>query len=308
MAPAAVDGHGADSAALARLRAVSAALSGKRAASADARIAAGEVAVLAMPNAHRDSGLDARPALAFKGSARVVLFGAGGDILADVTGESGQPLVPQGTERIAVWAAPADPAVALSGLAGWHDGQSLAYVGWSTCLCGGGSVQAENAVLRRGPESFKAGWIGARAFIEGSRLVTTRFTMAASTVVLLIDETASGDPAADFSLSLEGAAVARDAKGAEIAPVLLSQGARRILVYAIVPDKSGRVTVRVLRDGTVTLAGVMASEADAALVAARLAEEAPDAMLDAALANPGGDVAVQFVEARREGPTRGGNG
>jgi hypothetical protein len=132
--------------------------------------------------------------------------------------------------------------------------------------------------------------------------------MAASTVVLLIDETASGDPAADFSLSLEGAAVARDAKGAEIAPVLMSQGARRILVYAVVPDKSGRVTVRVLRDGTVTLAGVMASEADAALVAARLAEEAPDAMLDAALANPGGDVAVQFVEARREGPTRGGNG
>ena len=54
-------------------------------------------------------------------------------------------------------------------------------------------------------------------------------------------------------------------KGAEIAPVLLSHGARRVLVYAIVPDKSGVVTVRVLRDGTVTLAGVMASEADAAL-------------------------------------------
>jgi hypothetical protein len=308
MAPAAVDGHGADSAGLARLRALSTALSGKRATSADARIAAGEVAVLAMPNAYRDSGFDARPALGFKGSARVVMFGAGGDILADVTTESGQPIIPKGTERIAVWAAPAVPQVALSGLAGWHDGQSLAYVGWSTCLCSGGSVQAENAVLRRGPESFKAGWIGARAFVEGSRLVTTRFAMTASTVVLLIDETASGDPAADFSLSLERASVARDAKGAEIAPVLLSHGARRVLVYAIVPDKSGVVTVRVLRDGTVTLAGVMASEADAALVAARMAVEAPDAMLDAALANPGGDVAVQFVGARRDRPRRGRNG
>ena len=68
------------------------------------------------------------------------------------------------------------------------------------------------------------------------------------------------------------------------------------------------MTVRVLRDGTVTLAGVMASEADAALVAARLTAEAPDALLDAALANPGEDVAIAFVEARRDRPVRGGNG
>jgi hypothetical protein len=236
------------------------------------------------------------------------MLGAGGDVLADITGESGKPLIPQGTERVAVWAAPADPSGALSGLAGWHDGQSLAYVGWSTCLCSGGSVQAENAVLKRGPESFKAGWIGARAFVEGSRLVTTRFAMGATAVVLLIDEAASGDPTADFSMSLDGASVARDKAGTEIAPVLLSQGARRILVYAIEPGKSGTVTVRVLRDGTVTLAGVMASAAEAALVAARLTSEAPDALLDAALANPGENVAVAFVEARRQRPTRGGNG
>ncbi len=306
--PAAVDGYGADRAALARLRTLSNAIAGKRSASADASISAGEVAVLAMPNAQRDAGLGARPALTFKGHARVVMFGAGGDVLADITGESGKPPIPQGTERVAVWAAPADPSGALSGLAGWHDGQSLAYVGWSTCLCSGGSVQAENAVLKRGRESFKAGWIGARSFVEGSRLVTTRFAMRATTVVLLIDETASGDPAADFSLSLDGASVARDKSGAEIAPVLLSQGARRVLVYAVEPEKSDAVTVRVLRDGTVTLAGVMASEADAALVAARLTSEAPDALLDAALANPGEDVAVTFVEARRERPTRGGNG
>ncbi len=306
--PAAVDGHGADRAALARLRTLSAAIGGKRSANADASISAGEVAVLAMPNAQRDAGLGARPALAFKGHARIAMFGAGGDILADITGESGKPLIPQGTERIAVWAAPADPLDALSGLAGWYDGQSLAYVGWSTCLCSGGSVQAENAVLRRGPESFKAGWIGARAFVENSRLVTTRFDMRASTVVLLVDETASGDPTADFSLSLDGASVARDKAGTQIAPVLLSQGARRILVYAVEPDRSGAVTVRVLRDGTVTLAGVMASEAEAALVAARLTTEAPDALLDAALANPGEDVAVAFVEAQRERPTRGGKG
>jgi hypothetical protein len=306
--PAAVDGHGADRAALARLRTLSNAIAGMRSASADASLSAGEVAVLAMPNAQRDAGAGIRPALTFKGHARVVMLGAGGDVLADITGESGKPLIPQGTERVAVWAAPADPSGALSGLAGWHDGQSLAYVGWSTCLCSGGSVQAENAVLKRGPESFKAGWIGARAFVEGSRLVTTRFAMGATAVVLLIDEAASGDPTADFSMSLDGASVARDKAGTEIAPVLLSQGARRILVYAIEPGKSGTVTVRVLRDGTVTLAGVMASAAEAALVAARLTSEAPDALLDAALANPGENVAVAFVEARRQRPTRGGNG
>ena len=255
------------------------------------------------------AGLDARPAFAFKGRARVVMFGAGGDILADVPAAAAQPPIPQGTERIAVWAAPADPAGALSGLAGWHDGQSLAYVGWSTCLCSGGSVQAENAVLKRGPESFKAGWIGARAFVEGSRLVTTRFAMRGDDrSCFSIDETASGDPAADFSLSLDGASVARDAKGADIAPVLLSQGARRVLVYAVVPDKSGVVTVRVLRDGTLTLAGVMACRgrrgarrgAAFGRSAGRPARRDP--------CNPGEDVAVTFVEARREKPVRGGNG
>ena len=90
--PAAVDGTGADRVALARLRTLSNAIAGKRSASADANVSAGEVAVLAMPNAQRDAGLGARPALTFKGHARVVMFGAGGDVLSDITGDSGKPL------------------------------------------------------------------------------------------------------------------------------------------------------------------------------------------------------------------------
>jgi hypothetical protein len=298
MAPAAVDGRGADTAGLDRLKSLTASICGTRVRREDQQISAGEVAVLALPNARRDSDFGPRPALAFKGNARIVMLGAGGGILSDLTAASGKPVIPQGTERIAVWAGPADPAVALSGLAGWHDGLSLAYVGWSTCLCSGGSVYSENAKLRRGPESFKAGWIGAKEFTLDSRLVTTRFTLAASTVIVILDENASGDATADFSLALEGASVGHDAAGDEIAPVLLSSGARRILVYSIVPDKTGSgVSVKILRDGSVTLAGVMATTADPAVVAARLTEHSPDALLDAALSNPGASVSVQFVKA-----------
>jgi hypothetical protein len=300
MAPAAIDGRGADAAGHARLKALTRAVAGTRAAAAgaDASIAAGEVAVLAMPNARRDSGFGARPALEFNGQARVVMLGAGGRILADLAAARGSTPIPQGTERIAVWAAPADAALAISGLLGWYASQSLVYVGWSTCLCRGGSVYAESARLRRGPESFKAGWIGAKEFVEGSRLVTTRFTQAVTTVVVVVDERAPGDAAAGFSLSMDGARVARDTKGAELAPVVLASGTRRVLVYSVVPDARERpVSVKILRDGSVTVVGVLAGTGDATTVAARLTGQDADAMLDAAVANPGEPVSVRFVPA-----------
>ena len=300
MAPAAVDGRGADSGGRMRLKSLTASMTSVRTTDPGASISAGEVAVLAMPNARRDSGFGARPTLAFQGRARVVMLGAGGDILSDLTATRGRAPIPQGTERIAVWAAPADPALAISGLSGWQDSQSLAYMGWSTCLCRGGSVYSESARLRRGPESFKAGWIGAREFVENSRLVTTRFTQAISTVVVIVNENAPGDAAADFSLSLEGASVARDVADEDLAPVVLSSGARRILVYSVETDAQAQaVSVKIIRDGSITIVGVMASATEASIVAARLTEQSTDSLLDAALSNPGEAVAVRFVKARR---------
>jgi hypothetical protein len=224
------------------------------------------------------------------------MLGAGGTILADAIAESGAEIIPQGTERIAVWAGPADPTVVISGLAGWHAGQSLAYVGWSTCLCSGGSVYSEAAKLRRGPETFTTGWIAAKEFLGASRLVSTRFTSPAQTLVVMLGE--NYGETADFSLSLRGAAIARDASGAELAPVLLSQGARRILVYALLPGRAD-FTVEILRDGAVTVAGVMASTASPSITAARLSEATAEALLDDSLANPGDGVTVRFVEGVR---------
>jgi len=173
-------------------------------------------------------------------------------------------------------------------------------MGWSTCLCRGGSVYSESARLRRGPESFKAGWIGAREFVENSRLVTTRFTQAISTVLVIVNENAPGDAAADFSLSLEGASVARDVAGEDLAPVVLSSGARRILVYSVETDAQAQAaSVKIIRDGSITIVGVMASATEASIVAARLTEQSTDTLLDAALSNPGEAVAVRFVKARR---------
>ena len=296
MAPAAAGGRGADIAALGRLKALSTGLARARAAAGDRTIAPGEVAILAMPNARRDSGFDARPSLEFKGSARVAMLGAGGGILADVTAESGVAMIPQGTERIAVWAEPADLATAISGLAGWHAGQSLAYVGWSTCLCGGGSVYSEAGKLRRGPESFTTGWIAAKEFVADSRLVTTRFTKPAQALVVMLDEFSGA--IADFSLSLRGAAIALDGLGEEIAPVLLAQGTRRILVYALAPGQAD-FTVEILREGAVTVTGVMASAGSASVTAARLTETSAEALLDAPLTDPGDGAVLRFVKGGR---------
>ncbi len=301
MAPAAIDARGADSAGRRRLDALSSLLGGDEAgdsaaAGEDAAILAGEVAIFAMPAAARDSGADARPALGVDGLARVVMLGAGGTVLSDTIGQGGNRSIPQGVERIALWADPADPATAISGLSGWHESQSLAYLGWSTCLCSGASVYAESAKLRRGPESFKAGWIGAREFVQGSRLLTTRFTAPAATLVVVLEE-ANAAAGADFSLTLQGASVARDAAGADIAPILLSSGTRRILVYAIVPERSGAgFAASVLREGAVRIAGAMASARAAALVAAQLTERAPEALVDPAVAGPGSPVSIHFIE------------
>jgi hypothetical protein len=295
MAPAASTGRGVDAAALERLKALSAGLASLR-ATADSRIAPGTVAILAMPNARRDSGYARRPSLQFKGDARVAMLGAGGAILSDVTKESGAELIPQGTERIAVWASPSDPAATISGLAGWHAGQSLSYIGWSTCLCAGGSVYSEAAKMTRGPESFTTGWIAAKEFLADSRLVTTRFTNPAQTLVIMLDEIAG--EAADFSLSLRGTKIASDATGDEKSPILLSQGARRLLVYALMPGDTG-FTVEILREGAVAVAGIMASPASAATTAARLTEESAETLLDPPLANPGDGVTLRFVQGRR---------
>ena len=297
MAPAAVDGRGADSAGQDRLRLITSSLLATNRRGAGEQIAAGEVAVLAMPKARRDSGTGPRPALAFKGRARVVMLGAGGTILSESTAAGGRPTIPQGTERIAVWAASPEAGAAMSGLAGWHDGQSLPYVGWATCLCPGGSVYSEDARLRRGPESFQAGWIAAREFLADSRLVTTRFAAAGSTLIVILDEHAPGDTKALFSLAMDGASIERDVRGEETAPVLLSNGSRRVLVYPIALDPGAAgFTVKILREGTVTVAGVMAAVAAPALVVARLAAVAPEAMLDAATANPDEPVSLQFVQ------------
>lgn len=296
---AAVTGRGSDMASSSRLKAMTAAIA-KGDATGDQQVMPGEVAVLAMPNARRDSGDGARPTLGWSGGACVVMLGAGGTVLAEAEGNEGGSEIPRGTERIAIWAG--GGSAALSGLAGWHDGQTLPYVGWSTCLGRGAVVTAEGAKLRRGPESFTAGWIGAREFVAGARLVATRFALAATVLVLIVDENAPGDPSAEFTLAIDGARIATDADGREVRPVVLGSGARRLLVYALAPDGAGPVTVKVQRDGTIALAGMMASAGDPAIVAALLAEQSADALLDTAPAGGGRPVAIRFAAGRRRRP------
>ena len=100
----------------------------------------GDLAVLQLPNAGFDTDRNAvRPRIAVAGGqGRVLVIGPGGRVLDDRRGVAEGSAVPIGTERLVVLAgAPG------TGVAGWHSGQDLAYVGWATAV-----VRGRNGVRR----------------------------------------------------------------------------------------------------------------------------------------------------------------
>lgn len=303
---AAVDRRGAAAAGKRRLEELTAGLQGRVEGSRNpATLAAGEIGVFCLPNAERDVDDSARrPRLrATGGPARMLALGPGGRILADTVVTRVGMTVARGTERVAVLATGArKDRTGIPGLTGWHDGQTLAYVGWSTALVAGGTVHAEGGSIPRGRQQFRAGWVNAAELTREVSLVKTRMAGPLGSIAIVIDDPEAGGAARELSLGLEGAERATDRSGRPVPPTLVVQGQRSILVYALRKrrvEDPGTVAVSVAREQGWRLAGVLGAVADAGTLAERLSGAGLDTVMQPLATGRGGAVRLGWVSPRR---------
>ncbi|HSQ28716.1 MAG TPA: DUF6603 domain-containing protein [Gemmatimonadaceae bacterium] len=225
----------------------------------------GAVVVLKMPNAHADAALEGgRPRLGVSGApARVVVLGHGGRVMVDeVVSNRGTVDIAQGAERIVAIGQGMTGVDVDAGLAGWHSGMQLPYAGWSTALGPGCVVRSSGNRLRRHRERLDAGWVGCSELAADVSTVTTTFTDAPTTVVIVLDDPAAfGNTVAgrQLLLGLDGARRVRDARGREQPPVLLTMENRSVLAYDILPTGGRPVVVTIASEEGWSLVGVMGS-------------------------------------------------
>ncbi|MDM0042714.1 hypothetical protein QTH89_26070 [Variovorax sp. J22G21] len=304
-APAVVARSGASTALLGDFTAALAA--GPRSARAatgqpGASLLPGQTVVLKLPNAKADAALGgARPSLGVSGApARVVLLGLGGKLLADamvgpdVTGKQGSIEIPAGTERIVAIGQSTQAGAAIdAGLAGWHAGMQLPYAGWSSAVAPGCVVRSNGDTLALHRERLDAGWVGGAELARGVSTVSTTFTQAPRSVVIVLDDPAAfGDAAGarQLLMGLDGAERRQDAAGEALAPVLLAMENRSVLAYDIVPDGSGPVVVTIASEAGWSLVGVMgSSQLDATGAIAAISARGLDAALRPFAAAPAKD-------------------
>jgi large repetitive protein len=280
------DGH-------ARLAALTAAL-GAGNGKGDTTLAAGEVAVLQLPNAVRDAADGARPSLTVDGEARVLVLGHGGDVLADALRPQALE-IPPGAERIIVLALGDREADAGNGLlSGWYAGQQLAAAGWnaalgSRCLLSTHGVTVAPRRQRRG-----AGWVTGAELVRGTTTATTRFGERPRAVAIVLDQPLDAQAGAGLALTLGGAARMSGHDGQPLAPTVVASGARSAVVYPIEP-REDVVTVTVASEAAWHLAGVLAG-GDVATVADTVAERGLDAAVRP-MAAGGGRVSLSWKDA-----------
>jgi hypothetical protein len=247
---------------------------------AGAQLAAGECVVLKLPNAKADAaGAAARPQLAVAGApARVVLLDIAGRALADVVvgktaadAEGERLTIPRGTECIVaigqgLASATTEASAARAGLAGWHAGLRMPYVGHGSAIGPGCIVHSTSDTIAAHGERAAAGWVSGAELARGITTVNTRFAIAPRSVIVVVDDPAvTGRQLGErrLLLGLDGADRATDAAGVERAPVLMTMDNRSLLAYEVVPDRSSRVPkpvqVSVASDEGWSLVAVMAT-------------------------------------------------
>ena len=230
---------------------------------AGATLAAGQCVVLELPNARADADEAAeRPRLAVSGApARVVMLDVAGQCIGDdgvgpgLMSES--VVVPRGTACIAAiglgLTAAVDAsgasrtAVGRAGLAGWHAGLKMAYLGHGSAVGPGCVVRSTSAEIILHPERVQAGWVTGAELARGVTTVSTRFSTAPSTVIVILDDpavTGRDLGARQLLLGIDGARRATDAAGVDTPPVLLTMDNRSVLAYAVQPQRAADGTAR----------------------------------------------------------------
>jgi large repetitive protein len=263
-----------------------------------ATIATGEVAVLRLPNALRDVGDNERPTVNSRGVAsRLVALGNGGTLLADrdLSGSGQDPWpVAVGTERIAVIAL-GETSSPERGLAGWHAGMHLPYLGWSTAIGSRCTVRSQGTGLLGHNERGDAGWLIGAELARGNSTVATRFSMPVNVVVIVLDDHGAftANPSRHLSLGIDGATRALDVDGKPRPPV----------AYDVVPspnqqEQSNVVTITVASETGWSLAGVLAStDVSGASALALIASRGLDDAVRPLVPGNGGSVQLIWVPA-----------
>jgi hypothetical protein len=299
---------GAGSAGRDRLAGLTASLAaGRRLASAaatptpGAALAGGEVAVLKVPNASRDVADGERPQLGFAGGpVRLVAVGLGGVVTDDLDVDAQQQSweLPPTSERIAVIAL-GDGAEQETGLAGWHSGMQLPYVGWSTGIGSRCTVRSSGSPIVQHRERRDAGWVSGAELARGLSTVSTRFAQPVTVVVVAVDDPEALGGNVDgrkLVLGLDGADRAADAAGNETPPVVVVADNRSLVAYEVVPRGQVPVTVTVATEAGWSLAGVFGAvgiTAEAAV--APLAAQGLDTALRPLAPGHGGSVRLFWI-------------
>jgi hypothetical protein len=288
----ALAGRGAQLDGQLRLTAVTGSLTGSRAnqvraardvvGNALAAVLAGEVAVLALPNARRDAADGIRPTMDVAGDARVVQLGHGGHVLADEMHPQ-QVTVVKGAERIVVVGL-GDREGDSTGdrLAGWHSGQQLALVGWNVALGARCSLLTEGTTTRARRQRTGAGWTRGAELVRGTTTVTTRFVDRPGAVAVILDQPVGSEAGQGLAMTLAGAERMTAADGAPVPPSVITGAVRSVVVYPIVPGDpasgASPVTVTVASEDGWHLVGVLAGPDVATVVATVAARGVDDAV------------------------------
>jgi large repetitive protein len=251
-----------------------------------ARVGAGEIAVLALPDAARDVATDHRPALVVRGSARVVALGPAGGVTVDrVTGGAETRAavipIPPATRSIVVVGMPSDaPALTTASsdapiVAGWVAAVPLPSATDGVLVGAGCVLDAVGRVPERGGTPLKAGFVAPEQLVSGESAVTTTFALPLGAIAVALE----GGSGEDVVLGIEGARRPLADDGSPERPVLVNDGALSILIFRLVDSEPG-TALTVTSGSARRLAGVVG-------VSSRPAEAGAVALLADAIARLG---------------------
>ena len=250
------------------------------------------------------------------GATRVVCLASGGNVLSDdlpTSGESGAGSrdfvvdVPSKCERVVLAGVGASTRVGGT-LDGWYRGQSLPLIGWDMVLGAASIVRFESHKAKHNAQRANGGWANTRE-LTSAALVATRFDHLVTAIAVAVDDLGGRDAASSIEMRLVGAVRANAADGSSLAPTVLVDGLRSILVYEITPvevpgafDPNVTVIVENCRDGQ--LAGVAATTAGRSALIVAISAAGFDAAIASAV--PSGPLSRRVIwsSANPNGPRR----
>lgn len=219
----------------------------------------GEVAVLELPDADRDTSTRRPRLVCQEGRVRAVLLGASGRVLADTVLESGAALAsPVGTRTAVVIGGPADHATGQRAVgddddapwrigAGWLSARPVPSASDGLLVADGCVVDVLGAVPHRGPDPARVSWASPAELLGAERGVATTLAGPSGKGVLVAVAVAlTGAGTAGAAIGLSGARqvgdllVTTDSSGAGVAIAALDADPGTPVRVTVATDPAAR--------------------------------------------------------------------